>query len=222
MECCRPDLTARQGSGILLCTRIKGHIGMQHLPIHEIGGNAARDMADLTGIRLDLQRASEMLQYLLENPEMPLILRDSLFTSSLIIYRRCFTKNVRQSLTHDHINSIGNNANELHEHIINQANKLAAHSVNPFENTKVGIIVNGEQIEGACALTARLVEWDAQGYKQWIRLINTINNEILTPALKEIQAAVIADAKRRPLKDILRGPEISYTAPQPEAARQRR
>ena len=114
---------------------------MPNIPVYEISGPAARELSDLSSILSDLQRTTTALNRLLGGSNDDVV-SDALFTSSLIAYRRCFVSGVRGGLGRDHILAIGNNAEELHDYLINQANKLAAHSVNAFEETKVGV---GEQ-----------------------------------------------------------------------------
>jgi hypothetical protein len=105
---------------------------MKEISSYEIGGSAARHLSDLTSISNDLHRTAAWLVHL-RDAKPDEILADALFTASLISYRRCFISGVRNGLGRHHILAIGNNAEKLHDYLIDQASKLIAHSVNPFE-----------------------------------------------------------------------------------------
>jgi hypothetical protein len=77
------------------------------------------------------------------------------FTAALITYRRCFTTGVPNSLADTDAETLASNSNGAHARIRRHANKLAAHSVNPFDLSKVGIMVrHGKDVVGLGSLSA--------------------------------------------------------------------
>jgi len=149
------------------------------------------------------------------------IVSDALFTLSLIAYRRCFASGVRSGLKRSHILAIGHNAEELHDYLIAQANKLAAHSVNAFEESKVGVLVKDDKVVGSAVFSKRLLTFKPDNIHQWLRLIDGLNQQI-EPIIAAKRDAMVKDAQTRSIHDVRRGGVIQHRAPDPEQANSRR
>ena len=190
---------------------------MAELPIYKISFPEAKILADLDSLGNDLKILMEMLLRLLEGGDDD-ITKSAFFSSGLIIYRRCFNSGVRNGLTRADVEALPNNAIELHDYLYNQANRLVAHSVNPFEQTTVGIVVAEEKAVGVATLHTRLVNFDREGINQWGSLVKLIGNTVINPRIDAARAAVKAKADAMPISEIIAGGLCSYAPPGPDAA----
>lgn len=193
---------------------------MPELPIYEINIPEAKELADLASLRNDLLRVKSTLIQLLASNNNTVV--DACFSASLIAYRRCFNSGVRNGLTRDDIIDLKKNAIDLHDCLINQANKLIAHSVNPFEQTKVGVVVDDKSMVGIAIFSLRLVSYIEDDIKQWNRLIDIIDDKILKPRLKMAQEAAERVGNTLPIGEVVNKSILSYTAPGPDDAGKRR
>lgn len=193
---------------------------MSDLPVYEISIPEAKVLADLVSLHNDLLRVKSTLNQLLATKNETI--EDACFSASLITYRRCFKSGIRNGLSRNDIIALKRNAIELHDYLVNQANKLIAHSVNPFEQTTVGVVVDGQRVVGIATLSGRLMIHKEDGTKQWIRLVDIIDNDILRPRLKVALDTAERSGKTLPIAEIVRKPILRYTAPSPDGARKQR
>jgi len=194
---------------------------MPTYPLYECSLPEAKILADLQGNSNDLHLVMDILTRLL-SAQNDVLLSRALFSAGLITYRRCFNSGVRQGLARADIVALPNNAIELHDYLIAQANKLIAHSVNPFEQTKVGVLVIDEQVAGVATASAQLVVFDESGIRQWVSLVKLIGNTVLNPRVEAARAAVSDAVKTLPVADLSKAPILRYQAPGPEQAGKRR
>jgi hypothetical protein len=194
---------------------------MPEYPIHTTSLPEARIMADLIGVHNDLKLVMDILTRWL-TIQNETVLAHALFSAAHITYRRCFNSGVRNGLTRDDIANIPNNAVELHDYLIAQANKLIAHSVNPFEQTQIGILVIEDMVRGVATLNTRLSSLKEPDIIQWGSLVKIIANTILVPRIEQARQAVDTAAKALPIAEIKKGQVLGYTAPGPDQANKRR
>ena len=103
----------------------------------------ASELADLTGIRHDLESArtlatelKDMLEGLLQDGKASFNVLDALTTAALIRYFRPFSKGVRRRLDIREIGTITAQQHTKHEHLKAFRNKYLAHSVNAYEQNQ--------------------------------------------------------------------------------------
>jgi hypothetical protein len=195
---------------------------MQEYSIHVISSPEATELADLESLANDLKLVMSFIERLrtLENDA---VLAQALFSAGLVTYRRCFTSGVRNGLTKKDVESLPNEgALEFHNYLVAQANKLIAHSVNPFEQTNVGVMVAEEKVGGVVTLNTALVGLDHEGIIQWGSLVRKIGNDILSPRIAEAHKRVESVANAMPLEDIKKGHILGHSVPGPNAANTRR
>jgi hypothetical protein len=179
----------------------------------------AKNLADLQSIRADMQFVVDTLSKLLRAQDDQ-VLRCALFSAALITYRRCFTSGVRKGLKRA---DVPKEAVELHKYLMDQANKLIAHSVNPFEQMKAGVVVSDQQqVVGVAALRSQLMGFDEEHIKQWGSLVMLIGNAVLSPRIKAAQDALLSVAKATPIERITKAPILSITAAGPDEAGKQR
>src|SRR4051812_5636160 len=109
------------------------------IPIHKSTLPEAKRLNDLVSLYRDLEHTKGFLRVLIEDNVNP-IFTPALFAAALIAYRRCFTSGVRSALSNDDVKNSPHNDGWLHNELLMQADKLIAHSVNPFEETQSGFM----------------------------------------------------------------------------------
>src|SRR4051812_43921132 len=151
---------------------------MNDIPIHVCTLPECKIYADLTSVSNDLNLVIDITEKLIVG-ETDVVLLRALFSGSLITYRRCFTSGVRNGLKRDDLTSIPGKAVEMHDYLFEQANRLIAHSVSPFEHTQVGALVREDKCVGITTLSAQLVLFPESHLDQWHRLSKVISETIL-------------------------------------------
>jgi hypothetical protein len=100
------------------------------------------------------------------------------------------------------------------------ADKFAAHSVNPFEQMKVGVFVSENEVLGVAAFFMRLITFEKDGLRHWAHLIGLLQNKIAEIG-KDSQAALLAEAQTRPVEEIVKAGTLKITYPtDPKQTRQ--
>jgi len=193
----------------------------REIPIHKSTLAEAQRLSDLESLSHDLGVTAEMIRRLIEGQSDPILLQ-SLFSAALIGYRRCFTSGVRAALSSGDVASLSNNGGWLHDHVYSQANKLIAHSVNPFEHFQTGFLVQDGKIIGVATLGAKLVNFDVLVLKQWGRLVVEIIQTVLAPKIAEAKAALIDRGHQLPIEDIVEGEILQKDPFTPQANETRR
>lgn len=105
----------------------------------EIDLMEAANLADLTGIQVDLQAArrfAEILRKILESARPDWDLVDPLSTAILVRYSRPFVKGVRRWLGDEALHTLSSAQRAKHEHLRLFRDKHIAHSVNAFEDNQ--------------------------------------------------------------------------------------
>lgn len=188
----------------------------ERLPIHRSSLPEARTLADLHGVAQDLETTLSILHRLVggENDDL---LKKALFSAALITYRRCFNTGVRNGLSKSDVTNHTDDGG-LHEHLRAMADKLVAHSVNPFERTEVGVVVVDGAPQFVGALSSRLVSFGQDGLRQWGQLTVQIMERVVKPRIAAAESALLSATRRIPIEDVIKAPTIGYVAPGPEQA----
>lgn len=141
----------------------------------------ARRLADLGGIQQDLlfvRGALTRLAGIINRQDADLILIQAYWTAALVVYVRCFATGKRCGLSEsifDGIDGDGTTAIEVHRHFKDLRDKHVAHSVNPFEQVEVGLVLTapetGERkVEGVATLAMKLVSLTREGVESLLEL----------------------------------------------------
>lgn len=180
------------------------------VPIYQTKLPEARHLEDLFGIYTDIVLVNESLQRLLDL-QTPDNQKAALFSAALMAYRRCFNSGVRHHLKHEDAESLPDDVGGFHKFLLAQANKLIAHSVNPFEKTNVGFVVRDGKIIGVGRLTARLIAFDEAQTKQWGRLLTGLFEQVLKPRIAAAEAALLIAGRKLPIVDIQKMPRLQIS-----------
>lgn len=147
-------------------------------------------------------------------------------SAALVAYARPFKDGVRGNtklnLVAKEIYESFEGAENLHEYLIDQRNKLVAHSVNPFEAVDVGVIVDEKyKVVGAGYLSSRLVSFTIDDYKQFNQLAK-LALDFVNGRTEKLEKQLIAEAQKLSKDELTKLKPIRYTAPNSEQAHQSR
>ena len=117
----------------------------------------ASSLADLTGIRYDLESAREFAKEFKsvmerERPNTNLI--DALTTAILVRYSRSFSRDVRKPLRNEALDTLSSHQRQMHERLRDFRNKHIAHSVNAYEENQpiARYVAERVDVEGVYAI----------------------------------------------------------------------
>lgn len=152
-------------------------------------------------------------------PQDPVLIQ-SLWTAALISYVRCFAHGKRFGLSEETLAHLPGEPVAVHNFYKNLRAKHIAHSVNPFEEVAVGVVLpepdsGSNEIQGVATLAMKHIVTDRQGVEQLITLARTLREEVRRMA-REAEAATLEAVKRVPLEQLYKRPPLRLYAPGPE------
>ena len=194
-------------------------------PIANVIFKEAKILADLETIAQDLgftMQTCSRLKVLLREESKDSILIESLWTASLIRYARCFTSGKRYGLTEAMFEGLQGEPIKVHRMYIDLRNKHIAHSVNPFEQMEVGLVLspkNGhkKKIIGVATLSMRLITLDVEGVHQLGLLSKVILKKVCEIA-KQYEQKTLEIGKTLPLDELYERARPRLVAPNSELA----
>ena len=141
-------------------------------------------------------------------------------------YARCFGGGARTKISRDDLKCLSADPSELHDYFIDQRNKLIAHSVNPFEQFSVGVVIDETdsakpEVKGRCRATHRLIGFKPHDLKAVKRMIQLILDEIVSPRISEWEGKLLERAKSEPVERLLSRPRLSTQVPGPDDAKKK-
>ncbi len=192
---------------------------MNDVPLFRYDSKQARELRSLHGITADLQAAARAFRAA-SDPNYRDIFK-LLITAGLITYRRCFRDGARAKFG-DGWESMINGASELHPYLLSQADKYAAHSVNPFENeiTFVGVVDDVVTLTGTASISGTILSNEEMA--MIASFIDAIVSTVVQPRTEIIHNAVLEEAQSTSIEVIKSGGPIEFTVPtSAEASRKR-
>lgn len=187
------------------------------IPVYFSSLPEEKELSRLFSIRSDMQFVVDALNRLLAG-ESDNLVRQALFSAALMAYRRCFTTGVRNGLMHKDVEGLTNNAGDFHTYLRGMADKLIAHSVNPFEKVASGIMVKDGRMFGIQTLNIKLVAMPPDKLQQWGHLTVEVFESVLKPRLNEAHAAFMVAAQKLPVSEITMMPPLELSPFEPDAA----
>lgn len=194
-------------------------------PIAKVDFEDARTLADLGAIAQDLDvtmKTCSRLKELLKEDSQDHLLIESLWTAALIRYARCFTDSKRFGLSKSIFDGLQGDPVGAHQLYINLRNKHIAHSVNPFEQMEVGVVLKPtesveKRIIGVVTLAMRHISSDINGVHQLGMLAHVVKDKVCELA-KQYEQRVIEQSKQLPIDDLYKRARPRLIAPGPETA----
>ena len=177
-------------------------------PIAAIDFAEARTLADYEGLKQDLTAVAETctrLEELLKIDSKDHILVEALWTSALIRYARCFATGKRYGLEESVFDGLNGDPIGTHRLFIDIRSKHIAHSVNPLEQTHVGLVLErperGKRVIGVAALAFRQIAGDIRLVPQLGALARVLGEKVAALA-KEFEAKVLKIGRDLPIEDL--------------------
>jgi hypothetical protein len=199
-------------------------ISMDEMYIAEVDFDEAKQTADLMSYFQDLAftiSALDRLQQLIDDNSKDEVLAASLWIAALITYARCFSTGKRFGLSEKLFEGIEGGV-ECHQLYMNLRNKHIAHSVNPYEQVVVGLVLSPpsspeRKVEGVSILSQKLLHLDSEGVQNLRRLTLIAMKEIEKQG-KEYQEKTLEAGKKIPIDILYIKASPRTVAPGPEEA----
>ncbi|MDO8724357.1 MAG: hypothetical protein Q7J31_19310 [Syntrophales bacterium] len=184
----------------------------------------AKQLGDIASILMDLQTVVEMckrIAVLLESKNEDHILMDALWSMSLVRYVRCFTSGKRYGLKMEELfNNLKGDPIGAHQFYKNMRDKHVAHSVNPYEQMHVGLVLSPpdsekQEVVGVSILHGTYLCPQIDGVKQLGTLAEVALNHVRNIG-KEYQDLVMEKGKKLPIGDLYAQAQSKFVAPPPD------
>lgn len=194
----------------------------EQMPMSELRTPEAEHLGDLSLIVLDLRSAIDICRRLIEElrkEEQDGVLIEALWTAALVKYARCFATGRRLGLNEQIFEHFEGDPIGTHRYFIDMRNKHVAHSVNPFEEVRVGVVLSAPsaqplKVEGVAVLSRKLISAEVDGVRNLMTLASTLHKRVAELAKHE-QDDLLKWAQGRPVSDFPPG-QLGMFTPGPE------
>lgn len=192
-------------------------------PIARVDFDEAKMLADFGAIAQDLGSIMEIcsrLKKMLKEGVQDNLLVESFWTTALIKYARCFKSGKRFGLNESLLNGLKGEPHKVHKIYLDMRDKHIAHSVNPFEQMQVGLVLspedsNEKKVIGVATLSIRHMVSDVEGVHQ-LGLLSKVLLEKVCEIAKQYENKTLEKGKTMPIDELYKYPRIRITAPGPE------
>ena len=192
-------------------------------PIAKVDYEEAKKLADLGAIVQDLgftMKTCSRLKKLLKEKSQDSILIESMWTAALIRYTRCFARGKRFGLTESIFDGLKGEPHKVHKMYIDLRNKHIAHSVSPFEQMEVGLILSPKnsherKIIGVATMSMRHISPDVEGVHQLGLLAKVLLKKVCELA-KQHEEKTLEAGRTIPIDDLYKRARPRMVAPGPE------
>jgi len=197
----------------------------EEIPIATVSFEEAQRLADLGAILQDLKftmaTCLRLEKFLKEGSDDSLLI-ESLWTSALIRYARCFATGKRFGLDEKVFDGLEGEPIKTHKFYIDLRSKHIAHSVNPFEQMEVGLILASKtqkkkEIIGVATLSMRQISSNEDGVHQLGLLAKVLADKVAEYG-KEYERKVLEKGKTIPIDELYSASRPRITAPGPDLA----
>jgi hypothetical protein len=185
---------------------------------------SARILADQASIINDLQFVMDSCKRLLDELAKPQEDRDgvvpqALWSSALVAYGRCFSKDRRSGLAIDDVQNLPlqGAVMKFHTWVIGECDKLTAPSADPFEAVTIGAALappgqKKRRVEGIAVFSTSRVLIDVIGVRQLGGLASELAKQTAQKAEKQ-QDVVLTDAQQLDMDSLYESPPLSPQQP---------
>ena len=185
----------------------------------------ALKLADVYSILQELKSVMETctrLRQLLKAEQKDWLLIESLWTAALIRYSRCFASGKRHGLSEDIYKDLPGDAVGVHRLYENLRNKHIAHSVNPFEQVKVGLILSSEKSQEKKVMEVspflmKLVATTDDDVRQLGALVKVLVNKLMKNG-EQYEEEALRVGRSLPINELYSLPRLRTVAPEPNDA----
>ena len=192
-------------------------------PIAKVDFDEAKILADLGAIVRDLGSIMEIcsrLKKMLKEESQDSLLIESLWTTALIKYARCFKSGKRFGLDETILDGLEGEPRKVHKFYLDMRDKHIAHSVNPFEQMQVGLVLSPKnsderKVVGVITLSMRHTMTDIEGIHR-LGLLSKVLLEKMCGLAKQYENKVLEKGKTISIDDLYKRARPRITAPGPE------
>jgi hypothetical protein len=185
----------------------------------------ALKLADIYSILQELKSVMETctrLRQLLEAEQKDWLLIESLWTAALIRYSRCYASGKRHGLSEDIYKDLPGDAIGVHRLYENLRDKHIAHSVNPFEQVKVGLILSSEnsqekKVMEVSPFLMKLVPTTDDDVRQLGALVKVLVNKLMKNG-EQYEEEALRVGRSLPIDELCSLPRLRTVAPEPNDA----
>jgi hypothetical protein len=201
--------------------------GMTKLPLKRMTTPTAKMLEALISMHQDYRYVMQLSHAAVQLIETGLsdddqLLLQTYWSAALNAYARPFKDGVRQQKMQASIFTGIDGAAESHEYFMNQRDKLIAHSVNPFEEVFVGVLVDSDcKVVGVGELAGRLVATSLEGFRDLNQLAKIATKHLIGEITK-YKAELLKEASAMPCDELNKLKEVKFTAPSPNKAKDSR
>jgi len=197
----------------------------QSLPMSPIETPEAEALSDLTLIALDLlavMHISDRLIEELKKKQQGNILPEALWAALVIKYVRCFGWGVRSGLNESVFDGLESNVVEAYRHFKLMRDRHIAHSVNPFEEASVGVLLSLDRtsVQGIGVASRKLISSSVSGVES-LKQLASIAHDVVCKRAKRAQNELLEWAKKQPIGTFKVGP-VGFVTPGPSQANKAR
>ena len=191
-------------------------------PLFEMDTPEFKKYGDLFSIMLELDSVMKICRFLIKNVDNnkvdPLI-KESMWTTAVIKYSRCFKSGKRFGLKKDVFSGLLGEPYKTHKFFMDMRDKHIAHSVNPYEQVNVGLFVDEKKkkIIGVGCLHGRLIISSKDGVTQLGMLAKHIIIK-LKERFEEIGKELEVFNSSIPVEEILKRPRQNFVVACPDQA----
>jgi hypothetical protein len=197
----------------------------KQLFIADVDFPEAKCLADLASILRDLQVTVETCKRvvdLLDSEKPDSIEIEGLWSAALIRYIRCFAFGKRYGLNEDVFEGLNGDPIGAHRWYKNMRDKHIAHSVNPYEQVHVGVVLSPEdskeqKVLGVSTLAGFFIYPDKKGVEQ-LGMLATVLIKKVSGLGKECENQVLNIAKKIPIDQLYNRATSKFVSPGPEKA----
>lgn len=201
----------------------------QDVPHAVVEFEVARELADAVSIGQDLDFVIEALtrlnQLLDEASEPDGVLSQAYWSAALVAYVRCFSSGKRSAIdtsVFDGVRGPNHTAGEVHVHFKNMRDKHVAHSVNPFEQVAVALMLSAEpsekrEVQGVGTLYMRWLSPSQDGVSSLLELAKIARQEVAVRAT-ELKSATLDQGRRMSIDELYELAGLKLVVPPPEEA----
>jgi hypothetical protein len=198
------------------------------IPHVEVRFGEARELADALSVAMDLDFVIEVLTRLaqhLREPDPDGVHARAYWSAALIAYVRCFATGKRAALTPDVFEGISgpeHSAEVVHQHFKDMRDKHIAHSVNPFEQVTVALMLSPEssterKVEGVGTLMMQHLSPTVEGVESLLELAKIARRHVAA-RVKDAQAATLAKGEEADVEALYEKAGLKLHVPGPEQA----
>lgn len=185
----------------------------------------ALKLADVYSILQELKSVMETctrLRQLLKAEQKDWLLIESLWTAALIRYSRCYASGKRHGLSEDIYKDLPGDAVGVHRLYENLRNKHIAHSVNPFEQVKVGLILSSEnsqekKVMEVSPFLMKLVPTTDDDVRQLGALVKVLVNKLMKNG-EQYEEEALRVGRSLPIDELYSLPRLRTVASEPNDA----